>query len=291
MNERPKPRWIKLYTDMFDNWKIQLILAMPGGLEMVYLWTRLLCQAGKLNNGGVFEMEDGIVITEDIMAAIFRLPPDTVKHALEVFENLGMIKRDKGVIMIPDWEEHQSLNQMLDRREYNREYMRKRRQREREAAAEKETALCEDGVSGVNVDNAYSKQAVNTVEENRTEDKREEEKRTDRKDAFAELAGDDTELLCALKDFERMRSALKKPLTPKARELICRKLEPYGPAERVRMLEESISHCWVDVYELSEPPGRRGAKGKKEPSPESEAKLIAEMNALMSGSRLAAAAP
>lgn len=75
------------------------------------------------------------------------------------------------------------------------------------------------------------------------------------RDVFAEFAGEDTELLQTLRDFEAMRKEIKRPLTDRAKKLTCdrlRKLSPV-PATQVRILEQSIMHCWQGVFELDKP--------------------------------------
>lgn len=72
-------------------------------------------------------------------------------------------------------------------------------------------------------------------------------------DAFSELAGDDTELLDALKDFEKMRKSVKKPMTDRAKRLLVNKLQKdFQPSIWIAVLEQSIKNCWLDVYPLKE---------------------------------------
>ncbi len=70
-------------------------------------------------------------------------------------------------------------------------------------------------------------------------------------DAFSELAGPDLDLLEALRDFEKMRKAIKKPMTDRAKQMLVNKLRrDFSPEEWIAVLEQSISHCWLDVYAL-----------------------------------------
>lgn len=60
----------------------------------------------------------------------------------------------------------------------------------------------------------------------------------------------------AFDDFRDMRERNKKPMTPRAEELIVRKLERLSggdPVEAVKILEQSTVSGWSDVYELHRP--------------------------------------
>lgn len=55
------------------------------------------------------------------------------------------------------------------------------------------------------------------------------------------------------KEFSEMRKKIKKPMTPKAEELIRKRLEQLAPADesiQIQILEQSIVNSWQDVYAL-----------------------------------------
>lgn len=99
-------------------------------------------------------------------------------------------------------------------------------------------------------------------EEEKEKDKEEEKEkdkdkdnsaRTRDADAFAAFAAGDGDLLAILKDFEKMRKSIKKPMTPHAKELLVGKLENNFPPEQWKpVLEQSIIKCWQDIYPLKE---------------------------------------
>lgn len=126
-----KVKWIKIVTDIFDDEKILLIENMPDADCIIVLWFKLLCLAGKQNNGGVFILTDTIPYTDEMLATIFRRPLNTVRLALETFERFGMIERIENVITIPNWSKHQSLDSAEKRRERDRLYQQRRRNSQR----------------------------------------------------------------------------------------------------------------------------------------------------------------
>lgn len=104
-------KWIKITTDIFDDEKILLIESLPDSDSIIVIWFKLLCLAGKMNNSGVFTLNDSIVYTDEMLSTIFRRKETTVKMALDVFEQFGMIERIDGVLTIPNWGKHQTLDQ------------------------------------------------------------------------------------------------------------------------------------------------------------------------------------
>ena len=127
-------KWIKITTDIFDDEKILLIEALPEADSIIVIWFKLLCLAGKINNSGVFLLNDKIAYTDKMLASIFRRKEATVKLALETFENFGMIELVDDVITIPNWDKHQNLDQLEKKREYMREYMKGKREKQKSIA-------------------------------------------------------------------------------------------------------------------------------------------------------------
>jgi len=125
-------KWIKIVTDIFDDEKILLIESLPEADSLIVIWFKLLCLAGKQNNSGVFLMNNRIPYTEEMLAAIFRRSLNTVKLALQTFEDFGMIEIVDGVITIPNWEKHQSLDQLELAREQTRQRVAKHRAKQKE---------------------------------------------------------------------------------------------------------------------------------------------------------------
>ena len=124
-------RWIKITTDIFDDEKILLIECLPEADSIIVIWFKLLCLAGKMNNSGVFMMNDKIPYTDKMLATIFRRKESTVQLALQTFEQFGMIEIIDGVITIPNWGKHQNLDQLETKKEYMRNYMKEYREKQK----------------------------------------------------------------------------------------------------------------------------------------------------------------
>lgn len=129
-------KWIKITTDIFDDEKILLLESLPESDSIIVIWFKLLCLAGKTNNSGVFLMSDSIPYTDSMLATIFRRKETTVKMALDTFEQFGMIERVDGVVTIPNWNKHQTLDAYERKKLRDREYQAARRA-EQKALVEK----------------------------------------------------------------------------------------------------------------------------------------------------------
>lgn len=127
-------KWIKICTDIFDDEKITLIESMPDADGIIVIWFKLLCLAGKQNNGGVFMMNDKLAYTDEMLATIFRRSVNTVRLALNVFEQFGMVEIVDNVVTIPNWEKHQSLDKLEAEKEKARQRVAAYRERQRKIA-------------------------------------------------------------------------------------------------------------------------------------------------------------
>ena len=156
-------KWIKIVTNIFDDEKMLLIESLPGADSIIVIWFKLLCLAGKNNNSGVFLLNDKIPYTDEMLATIFRKDLNTVRLALQTFEQFGMIKILNNVITIPNWSKHQTLDQLEERKEYMRNYMQKYREKQ------KTLALREGEKEEVN-SKVNSKVNVNSLEEEKEEE-------------------------------------------------------------------------------------------------------------------------
>lgn len=125
-------KWIKLAADIFDDEKILLIEAQPDADSVIVIWIKLLTLAGKTNNSGVFLFAKDIPYTAEMLATVFRRPPETVQNALDCFERFGMIELIDGVVTIPNWEKHQAIDELERIREQTRQRVQRHRERQKE---------------------------------------------------------------------------------------------------------------------------------------------------------------
>lgn len=130
-------KWIKIATDIFDDDKILLIESMPDADAIIVIWFKLLCMAGKQNNSGVFMLNDRIAYTDEMLATIFRRNLNTVRLALNTFEQFGMIEIVNNTITIPKWDKHQQLDALERSRANTNKRVKRYREKQKMLAAGK----------------------------------------------------------------------------------------------------------------------------------------------------------
>ena len=123
-------KWIKIDADIFGNEKMLLLESLPNGGELILIWIKLLCLAGKSNQSGSFII-GGKPYTDELFSIVFRRPAELVREALELFSELGMIVRDNGVVCIKNWMNYQSIEQMEMVREQSKEKAAKYRENQK----------------------------------------------------------------------------------------------------------------------------------------------------------------
>ena len=156
-------KWIKITTDIFDDEKILLIESLPEADSIIVIWFKLLCLAGKMNNSGVFMMNNRIAYTDKMLATIFRRKETTVQLALHTFESYGMIELIDDVITIPKWGKHQNEDSLERIRKQTRERVAKHREKQK---------LIED--KNCNVTSNATVTLRNATEEDKEEEKEKE---------------------------------------------------------------------------------------------------------------------
>lgn len=123
-------KWINLTTGMFEDEKIMLMESLPDADTIIIIWVKLICLAGKINDGGFIYFKQNLPYTDEMLSTIFRRPISTIRLALETFKRFGMVDiLENGVITLPNWEKHQMTDGLMRIREHNNE--RQRRYREK----------------------------------------------------------------------------------------------------------------------------------------------------------------
>ena len=127
-------KWIKITTDIFDDEKICLIDAFPDHDAILVIWFKILALAGKHNRNGLLMMSDKVHYTDEMLATIFRRPLNTVRMALGIFEQFGMVEIIDGVITLPNWEKHQNIDGMEKIKEQTRNRVARHREKQKNLA-------------------------------------------------------------------------------------------------------------------------------------------------------------
>lgn len=128
------------------------------------------------------------------------------------------------------------------------------------AIADDGSAIADDGsaINGITGDskNGYTETETETKTKTKTKTEAsgvDKPPKREKADAFSEFAGGDPSLMAALRDFEKMRKTIKKPMTDRAKHMLVNKLrKEFSPEIWIAVLEQSINRCWADIYALKD---------------------------------------
>ena len=237
--------WVKITVDMFDNRKIKQIRGLPEGNNIVLVWIMLLTIAGRCNAGGMIFLTENIAYTAESLARELDFEVPFIKMAIETLSHFGMIRADSDEFSIVNWEEYQNVDGMERAKMLNRE--RQKRWYDRQKALPNVTPngnLTEPNATEEDKD--IDKESDKEIKTKNKETKKESKS----KGIFQEFAGDDTELMEALKEFNQMRTLSKHPMTDGAKKRLITKLQTFPRTQWLLILHQSIDHSWQDIYPL-----------------------------------------
>ena len=124
-------KWIKIYTNMFDNRKIKQIETLPEGDAILVIWLKLLTLAGNVNDSGLVYFTKDIPYTDQMLSAQFNKPLSTIQLALSVFIKYNMIEITDDILHISNWEEYQNIDGMEKIKEQTRLRVQKHRDKQK----------------------------------------------------------------------------------------------------------------------------------------------------------------
>ena len=127
-------RWIKIYTNMFDNRKIKQIEKLPEGNALLVIWLKLLALAGNVNDSGFVYFTKDIPYTDQMLSTEFNMPLSTIQLALNVFKQYEMIDITDDLLKISNWEKYQNVEGMEKIREQTRKRVASYRKKQKEIA-------------------------------------------------------------------------------------------------------------------------------------------------------------
>lgn len=182
-------KWIKITTDIFENRKIRQIESLPDGDAIIVIWLKLLTLAGSINDQGQIYFTQEIPYTEEMMATQFNRPLSTVKLALKVFVEFGMIDVIDDILKISNWEKYQNVDGLDRIREQTRKRVAKHREKQKMLEV-REIGKNEQGVTLCNVTNRYNVTQCNATEEEEDIDKDKEKEKYKKKNAKATATAD-----------------------------------------------------------------------------------------------------
>lgn len=89
MAEEKKYFWLRLKKDFFKRHDIQIIESMKNGKEFILFYLKLMCES--VDHEGYLKFSETIPYTEEMLATITKTNLKTVKAAIQVFTQFGMM--------------------------------------------------------------------------------------------------------------------------------------------------------------------------------------------------------
>jgi len=245
--------WFKFHRKTFDN------PVCNKDPEYFYVWCWILANA-KYEEGEreLFKNEDIILQKGQIITTVkeiskeLNLSESKVNRILKKLESEKQIERQtstkKTLISVINWEQYQSdekqnekqvknkcktsEKQMTDERKTNEEQMENKRQTDDKPSYYIKKERIEEG-----------------------KEVKKEKKTTSRKKEPTVYYPNDEQLNQAFIDFTEMRNKIKKPMTDRAVTMAMNKLNKLAGANNdlaIKILEQSVLHCWQDLYEFKD---------------------------------------
>ena len=242
--------WMKLKESFMTSDTIDYFMSQPDGANYVVLYQMLCLKT--INTDGRLSRQIGEVVIKYDIPKIQRdlkwFSADTIRVALNLYKSFGLVYEDvDGVLVLAD---HNNLVGS------ETDWAEKKRLNKAKAGQNPELS---DGTAGESGGENFPIEIENRDRDKEIRDKsldtrdiENRNKKEKKADAFSVFAADDSELLSALRDFEKMRNKIKKPLTDRAKTMLINKLKKeFHPEDWIPALERSISHCWQDIYPVS----------------------------------------
>ena len=124
-------QWIKVFTDIFANPKMQLLLKERDGDTFFRIWIQLLVIAGISMQGGKIMMSENTPMTVEDLATITHKSNKKIQNILDKLIHFEMIIYEDNIYRIKNWEKYQSADKYELVKEQNRERQKRFRENQK----------------------------------------------------------------------------------------------------------------------------------------------------------------
>ncbi|MBS4041642.1 MAG: phage replisome organizer N-terminal domain-containing protein [Flavobacteriales bacterium] len=257
-------KWIKLVSNLFDNRKVKQIRKMPEGDAIIVIWLQLLCLAATINDSGLVYFSKDIPYTDEMLSTEFDRPLNTIRMALNIFVKFNMVEIVNDILLVSNWEKYQNTNGLERIREQTRKRVAKHRDK---------LLLTNESNVTETLHVTYS----NAIDKKEDIDIDKDIEINIVSDIFKNYSNGDQSLYQSLKDFEKMRKSIKKPMTDRAKEMLLLELDKLSAAGEniIECLNQSIFHSWQGVF-----PVKRGDNNGTVKQPDEKRKPIYEYESI-----------
>ena len=246
--EEKKYYWIKLKTNFFDLPTIDWIMSQNNGCEYIVLY-QMLCLKTANTDGKLVSQIGEMLIPYDIEKIVRDtkyFSTDTVRVALDLFKNLGLIYvSDDNTMTISNYGE------MVGSETSSAKRVREWREKQK-------TLQCNKNVTD-NVTQEYRDKrleirdkSIEYIDKSVNKEKEEKEKKETYVSILDSYTSNET-LKSSLNDFIEMRKKMK-GFTTRAFKLALNKLDELSndDNEKIKIVNQSVMNSWKSFYELKE---------------------------------------
>lgn len=226
--------YLMLKENFYDSDDMVLLESMENGYKYSNILLKLYLRS--LKDKGKLMYKDRIPYSVEMLAKLTRHDPDTVRRAIEIFKNMGIIEiLDNGAIFMMDIENYigKSSTEADRRRAYDR----------RIATEKKELLLANNSEKPCENSCEKSHAHIDINTDINTNIDIEKDKKKDIYFANADINS-------LFIEFLEVRKKLKAVNSERAVNTLINTLNKYPDDIKYKMLENSIVNSWKSVYEL-----------------------------------------
>ena len=150
-------QWIKVFTDIFANPKIKILLKERDGDTFFRVWIQLLTIAGQCMQEGKLMMSENSPMTVQDFAAIMNKSNKKMENILNKLIHLEMIIYEENTYIIKNWYKYQSIDKYEKILEQNRARQKRFRDKKKEESNVMQTSsnVEEENITEKNKNNEY----------------------------------------------------------------------------------------------------------------------------------------
>ena len=106
-----KRYWFKFYNNFFDNEKIRLIKSRKDGDRIILIFINCLAIAANCESGGYLKISENQFFDIKTLAHHMGRNLESIRSALDIFQEYSMIIRDEYGYKIKNWNKYQGLRE------------------------------------------------------------------------------------------------------------------------------------------------------------------------------------
>lgn len=106
-----KRYWFKFYNNFFDNEKIKQIKRRKDGDRLIVIFIHCLAIAANCESGGYLKISENKFFTIETLAHHMNRNQESIRIALDIFQEYSMILQDEYGYKIKNWNKYQNLQE------------------------------------------------------------------------------------------------------------------------------------------------------------------------------------